>query len=124
MSQPLRGYPIGALFVLVTACAVLAAGVTPLARPAADGGVAGNDLLLAAGSGAACGLLVGAVLGVLYYRFAMGIAMGLAAGAVIGAVAGAMSLLPGNQMVTAAAAMTAGSGLVIGVALVMRRGES
>jgi len=123
MSQPLRGYPIGALFVLVTVCAVLVAGVTPLARLPADG-VAGNDLLWATGSGVACGLLVGAVLGVLYYRFTMGIAMGLAAGGVIGAVAGAMSLMPGNQMVTAAAAMTAGSGLVIGIALVMRRGES
>ncbi len=83
-----------------------------------------EDLLYATGGGAFCGLLVGAVLGVLYYRFAMGIAMGAGAGLVIGAVAGAMSLLPGDRMVTAAAAMTAGSGLVVGIALVMRKGES
>jgi len=119
-----RGYPIGALFVLVTVCAVLAAGVAPLARMAVNGDVPADILLQAMGAGALFGLVVGAVLGVLYYRFAMGIAMGIGAGAVIGATAGAMSLLPGNLMVTAAAAMTAGSGLVVGIALVMRRSES
>jgi hypothetical protein len=119
-----RGYPIGALFVLVTVCAVLAAGISPLARMAVNGDVPANDLALATSAGALCGLLVGAVLGVLYFRLAVGLATGVGAGAVIGATAGAMSLLPGNLMITAAAAMTAGSGLVVGIALVMRRSEA
>ena len=119
-----RGYPIGALFVLVSTCAVLAAGISPLARGAAQG----NELLgepgWAIGLGAMCGLVCGAILGVVYYRFPIGLLMGVAAGVVIGAVAGAMAMMPGNQLITAAAAMTAGSALVVGVALVMRRGEA
>jgi hypothetical protein len=122
MPKP-RGYPIGALFVLVTVCAVLAAGITPLAR-LPEGEVSSGDFLKAVGAGAVCGLLVGGVLGLFYYRYLTGIALGIAAGLVIGATAGALSLLPGNKIVPAAAAMTAGSGLVIGIALLMRRGET
>ena len=40
-----RGYPLGALFVLVTACAVLAAGITPLARLVVDGDEEAKPLL-------------------------------------------------------------------------------
>jgi hypothetical protein len=119
-----RGYPIGALFVLVSVCAVLAAGVTPLARSAASGEDLYGDLAKAVGLGTVCGLICGGILGGIYYRFPLGPAMGLVAGAVIGAVAGAMALMPGNQLITAAAAMTAGSTLVVCVALVMRRAET
>ena len=118
-----RGYPIGALFVLVSVCAVLAAGVTPLARTAVGGGELEGDLGWYVGIGAICGLVCGAILGAIYYRFPVGMAMGLGAGTIIGAASGAMALMPGNQLITAAAAMTAGSGLVVGVALVMRRGD-
>ena len=118
------GYPIGALFVLVSVCAVLAAGVSPLARAAVRGGEVQGDLGVAVGIGALCGLLCGGILGAIYYRFPLGPAMGLGAGTVIGAVGGAMALVPGDQLITAAAAMTAGSGLVVGVAIVMRRAES
>jgi hypothetical protein len=119
-----RGYPIGALFVLVSVCAVLAAGITPLARSAARGEELHGDLAAAVAIGTVCGLLCGGILGAIYYRFPLGPAMGLGAGMVIGAVGGAMALMPGDQLITAAAAMTAGSGLVVGVALVMRRAET
>ena len=122
MTKP-RGYPIGALFVLVTACAVLAAGVTPLAR-VPEGEIPSEQFRYALGGGALCGLIVGGALGLFYYRYLTGIALGIAAGIVLGATAGALSLLPGDKIVTAAAAMTAGSSLVIGIALLMRRGDS
>ena len=45
MTFPHRGYPLGALFVFVTACAVLAAAVTPLIRMAQEGGGRSTDIL-------------------------------------------------------------------------------
>jgi hypothetical protein len=116
-----RGYPIGALFVLVSVCAVLAAGVSPLARSEPGGVELDQETLWTIGLGAFSGLICGAILGAMYYRFPMGMLMGIAAGTAIGSVAGAMALIPGNQLVTAAAAMTAGSALVVGVAVLMRR---
>ncbi len=49
--------------------------------------------------------------------------MGAGAGIVIGAAAGVMGLTPAHELTAAAAAMTAGSGLIIAVALIMRRAE-
>jgi hypothetical protein len=54
---------------------------------------------------------------------AIGAGMGAIAGAIIGAAAGVISLLHVDQFAAAAAAMTAGSALIVGVALVMRRGD-
>jgi hypothetical protein len=123
MSNSRGGYPLGALFVLVTVCAVLVAGMTPqlqlVARGKADIGTMGAAM----GAGAVCGLLVGIVMGLLQFRIALGVAMGAMAGTVIGAAGGAMALLTGQQLATAAVAITAGSGFIIGVALLMRRAE-
>ena len=118
------GYPIGALFVLVSVCAVLAAGVTPLVRMAVRGGELEGSLGWYIGIGAVSGLVCGAILGAIYYRFPVGLLMGVGTGSVIGAASGAMALMPGDQLITAAAAMTAGSALVVGVALVMRRADT
>lgn len=118
-----RGYPLGALFVLVTTCAVLAAGITPLVRLDIDGDEEIGRSLIAAGIGAVCGMILGQIIGLLQFRKIVGMAMGGLAGMLIGAAAGIISLLPVNQVGAAAAAMTAGSALIVGVALIMRRGE-
>jgi hypothetical protein len=117
-----RGYPLGALFVLVTACAVLIAGITPIVQDIGQpDGHQVLEVLTALGIGAGCGLLVGVVVGLLQFRMAVGAAMGALAGIVIGAASGIIVLLTSDQITTAAAAMTAGSALVVGVALIMRR---
>jgi uncharacterized membrane protein len=118
-----QGYPLGALFVLVTLCAVLAAGVSPLVQMAKDGDIEPSSVLIALACGALCGITIGIIIGLLQFRIGLGMILGAGAGAVIGAAAGAMSLLSSDQMVTAAAAMTAGSGLVVCVAIVMRRAK-
>lgn len=123
MSPTRSGYPLGALFVLVAASAVLAAGATPVVRLVMAGREELGTLLGAVGIGAGCGLLVGLVIGLLQFRRALGAAMGVLAGIVIGGSGGAISLLPSNQITAVAAAMTAGSALIVGVALIMRRTE-
>jgi uncharacterized membrane protein len=120
MHLPTRGYPLGALFVLVTLCAVLVAGAAPLVRMSKDE-VEPEMFLLALGSGALGGMVVGLIMGLLQFKIGLGMLMGAGVGAAIGAAAGMMSLLSNEQILTAAAAMTAGSGLVVAVSLVMRR---
>jgi len=121
MSWKHRGYPLGTLFVVVTTCAVLIAGVAPLARAAAGERPDVGTLLAALFLGAFVGMIVGATVGVLQFRPILGVLLGGAAGTVIGLASGAMALLSQKQVGPAAAAITAGSVLIVGVALVMRR---
>jgi hypothetical protein len=124
MNSTIRGYPLGALFVLVTASAVLIAGITPLIRLAVKGEAVGWEYLLAGlCTGVGCGFLVGGALGLLQFHKTLGFALGATAGTLIGGAAGAMAMLPANQMISAAIPMAAGSGLIVGVALLMRRVE-
>jgi hypothetical protein len=121
MSQIRRGYPIGALFVLVTVCAVLVAGVSPLVRALGQPDAEIWRGIAAVGVGALLGQIVGLFLGVIQFRVVLGICLGALAGTLIGAAAGGLSLLPTEQLASSAAAMTVGSGLVVAVALAMRR---
>ena len=118
-----HGYPLGALFVLMTASAVLIAGITPLVRLVAKGD-APQYLAPAIAVGIVCGFIVGSTLGLLQFRKGLGFAMGAAAGIFIGGSAGGIALLPAGQLVPASIAMSVGSGLVVGVAVLMRRSEA
>jgi hypothetical protein len=119
--SPRRGYSLASLFVLVTACAALVAGFTPLARHGGAEGIGVNSLLVAMALGFVGGLILGLVLGLLQFRLGMAVPLGGAAGAFIGLAAGLISLLPTALLGTSALAMLVGSGLVVAVALVTRR---
>jgi uncharacterized membrane protein len=123
MSFPARGYPLGALFVLVTACAVLVAGITPLVQMTQQGNIEPTQFLLAVGAGALAGTVIGVILGLMQFRMGLGVLMGTLIGVILGAAGGAMSLLNSHQLITAALAMTAGSGLIVIVAVIMRRND-
>jgi hypothetical protein len=116
-----RGFSLASLFVLVTACAALVAGVTPLVRQASASGIATNDLLVAMAAGLLGGLLLGIFVGLLQFRVGMAVPMGAAAGATIGLAAGLVALLPTALLATSALAMLVGSVLIVGVALATRR---
>lgn len=116
-----RGYPIGALFVVVTACAVLTAGASPLVRLVALEEVSLESFLVALGLGAGWGLLIGAITGIVQFRSALGGVVGAGAGLFIGAAGGLIALLPAHKLMAATAAMTAGSALIVAVALLTRQ---
>jgi hypothetical protein len=119
-----RGYPLGALFVLVTVSGVLIAGITPLVQLASHGEAELIPLLIAAVCGMVAGGLTGIVVGIHHFRRMLGAGLGLMAGIIIGGAAGIIALLPESRVLAAATAIVAGSGLVVGVALMMRRTES
>lgn len=120
MKTSRQGYPLGALFVLVTICAVLVAGVAPLVQSLQRGNVSAGAFFAAMGIGALCGMILGMILGLFQFRVGQGVLTGSSVGAVIGLAAGALSLLTTEQLFAAATAMTAGSGLVIAIAVLMR----
>lgn len=107
--------------MLVTLCAVLVAGISPLVKNLNDGTVSPGELSAYLIGGAVGGKFLGIILGLFQFRIGRGVLVGAGVGLVIGLVGGAMSLLSGRQVFTAATAMTAGSGLIVAVAVMMRR---
>src|SRR5688572_21611306 len=97
-----RGYPLAALFVLVAACAALAAAITPVLRAAFQGDV-DEGLLLGSVIGCIAGcMLLGAIIGMLNYRWLVGGGIGSLVGLVIGGVAGLLAMTSSKQLVPVA----------------------
>ena len=115
------GFSLSGLFVLVTACAAIVAGITPLVRLAAGGKVDGMALSIALVTGFLGGLFLGLVVGLLHFRSTLAAPIGAGTGAVVGLAAGMIALLPQDQLVTSALTMIAGSALLVAVALINRR---
>lgn len=115
------GYSLSGLFVLVTACAAIVAGFTPLVRLAGEGQVDGMQLSVALISGFLGGLFLGLLVGLLHFRSTLAAPIGAGTGAVVGLAAGLIALLPQGLLITSALTMLVGSGLVVGVALINRR---
>jgi hypothetical protein len=119
-----RGFPLGLLFVIVTAAATLAAGLAPVLRSFGNGGADLATVSIAIGIGWFLGGILGGVMGLLQYRWFLGGCLGALAGSIVGVVAGLLSLAPAELLPRVAIAFTVGSGLVIGVALIMRRANA
>jgi hypothetical protein len=119
--MPSRGYPIGALFVVMTTCAVLVSGMAPVIQQTFEGNQEIGAVLGATVAGGACGLIVGVAVGALQFRAGLGTILGGIAGLGIGVAAGGMAMLSLDEVGKAAAAITAGSALIVGVAIAMRR---
>ena len=118
--HPRRGYPLAALFVLVAACAALAGAVTPVLRAAFKGDM-DEEVLVWAVLGSAFGcVLLGAILGMLNFRWLVGAAIGAACGLVLGALSGLILMTPTRSLPPVAVSLVVGSGLMVGIALLMR----
>lgn len=115
-----RGYPLAALFVLVTACAAVIAAVAPVLQHLFKEGMNGPQLGWAlAGSG--LGLVLGVVIGCVQHGWRLGLPIGSVIGLLLGLVAGLLAVAPTDQLPRMAIALVVGSGLMIGVAVFMRQ---
>jgi hypothetical protein len=119
----LKGYPLGALFVLVAACAVLTVAIAPLVRALSPDQVKYEWLAATVVAGAVLGLAAGGLMGLASSRSPAGGALGAGIGLVIGLVAGLMVHTPTGQLPQVALAMLIGSAAIVLVAFWMRRRE-
>lgn len=115
-----RGYSLADLFLLVTACAVVAAAVAPVLRQLPDG-----DHWIAAAWAAVGASLLGVAWGIVlglhgYYKL-RGVLECAGLGALLGALAGPLKCLPAEAFSTAVLSSLVGSVLLVIVALATRR---
>ena len=115
-----RGYPLGALFVLTAASAILVAMVSPVGKALSKDGLGGFELAMACVTGSVVGLLTGAVIGLHQLRKVRGLFCGLLAGAVIGAIAGGICMVPVEGMPAVLYASLGGSAILVAVGAALR----
>lgn len=120
MSNLRRGYPLGALFLLVAACAVLTAIVAPIGRSVASGDITLLELIVALIAGVIFVAFKGAIVGAFHFRVGRGIGIGTLTGAVLGLVAGPLVLLPVSAAIQIFSASVGGSILLVIVGVVLR----
>ena len=92
-----RSFPLGMLFVLLAACGVISALLSPVVRAIALGEVGAIEAAAASAGGAVAAMLLGAVIGLHHYRPLRGLAWGTLTGGVIGMIVGPVMLSPGNE---------------------------
>ncbi len=88
------GYPLSALFVLVAACAVVSALLTPVVRAVIAGSLTLEHVASASLGGAILVALVGGVIGLYHYRPLRGVGWGALTGGIIGLLIGPVTLAP------------------------------
>ena len=116
-----RGFSLAALFVLVTASAVIIAGIAPLLRDFAGHGFSEMQLIGVMISGLLGGMTLGTIIGLHHYRVGTGVSYGAAVGAAIGLISVPMTLLRASELAPVALAMFVGSLLIVFVAAITRQ---
>ena len=116
-----HGFSLAALFVLVTASAVVIAGAAPLVRDFENRDLDAAAVLGCMAAGLTVGFLLGLTIGVHHYHRSRGILCGIGTGSVLGLMVGPMCLLRPNELGAVALAMFVGSVLIVFVAAFGRK---
>ncbi len=113
-----RGYPLSALFLLVTACGVVLAMVTPIFRGPQTAGL--TELLVASLVGGGVLSLVGLLLGLFHYSRWRGVLAGMLLGGVLGVLLGPLIFAAPAGLPLVLLSSLGGAGVILGVAAVAR----
>ena len=115
-----RGYPLGALFLLVATSAVLLALPALLLRESKRT----DDLLawiaIAAGVGAVSSMLMGGCLGLFHYSRLRGVALGICVGGLVGLVSGPVLFIAPSAFPHLLLTALGGAVLLVGTATAIR----
>ncbi|MBP88840.1 MAG: hypothetical protein CMJ64_19360 [Planctomycetaceae bacterium] len=93
-----QSYPLSALFVLVAACVVICALLTPVVRAVIESEIGGQDTAVASMGGSVVSMFVGAIIGLYHYRPFRGLTWGILTGGVIGMIVGPIILAPPDSL--------------------------
>lgn len=118
-----RNYPLGALFVLVAFCGILAALAAPLARAISREQVGIVPVALAMLAGAVAAGILGTIVGALHRRWMLGGLLGLGVGVLVGATAGPLALIPADSFPGLMIASIGGSIVMIAIGSALRWGS-
>jgi len=117
-ATPSRGYPLSALFLLVTASGVVLAMVTPVFRGPQEAGW--TELLIASIAGGVLLSLVGLLLGLFHYSRWRGVLSGGLLGAVLGLLLGPLIFASPASLPLVLLSSLGGAVVIVGVAAVAR----
>ena len=117
-SSPSRGYPLSALFLLVTASGVVLAMVTPVFRGPQETGW--TELLIASIAGSVLLSLVGLLLGLFHYSRWRGALSGVLLGAVLGLLLGPLIFASPASLPLVLLSSLGGAIVIVAVAAVAR----
>jgi len=113
-----RGYPLSALLLLVTACAVITAVVAPILRGPRQAGW--GELLGASIVGAVSLGVLGLVIGLFHYSRWRGVLWGVLLGGVLGVLLGPLIFVPPASFPEVLLTAVGGAVVIVGVAAVVR----
>ena len=110
-----HSFPLSALFMLVAACGVVAALITPVVRSVAEGGLGVSETLGASTLGCAVVTLLGGTVGLYHYHRLRGLLWGALTGAVIGCVVGPLVLAPASAFSSLMSIATFGAAVLVAI---------
>jgi hypothetical protein len=114
------GYPLIALFLVITACGIIAALIGPAARAVSDGRIGVRDAVLSSIISTVFVMLTGGIVGTFHYRRARGFCWGLITGAVIGVFVGPLVLAPRDAFGAVLALSFGGAAVIILISVAFR----
>jgi hypothetical protein len=114
------GYPLIALFLVITACGIIAALIGPAARAVSDGRVGVGDAIYASLISTVLVMLTGGVVGMFHYRRMRGLGWGLVTGAVIGMFVGPLMLAPHEAFGSVVSLSLGGAAVIVLISLAFR----
>ncbi len=103
------GYPLSALFVLLAACAVVSALLTPVAHAVVAKDLTAGQVLAASIIGAILVAIIGVFIGLYHYRRLRGASWGALTGGFIGLLIGPVMLAPPEALASLVAMSIGGS---------------
>lgn len=115
-----RGFPLGALFLLITVCAVLAAHVMPVFPAFRASQISGQDAVIAAIVACLAASVLGLIVGLFQSRPVLGVFMGVSIGGGLGLMVGPVCLVPETDFARMFVASLVGSVVLLLFAVAMR----
>jgi hypothetical protein len=119
-TEPARGYPLIALFLVLTACGVVAALVAPALRTIFDGKIGAKDAVTACIVSSVCIMALGGIIGLFHFHRGRGFLLGIITGGAVGIFVGPMVMAPREALGTIVGLSVGGSAIVVLVAVAYR----
>ncbi|MBW3598257.1 MAG: hypothetical protein KY475_13420, partial [Planctomycetes bacterium] len=112
---------MSALFVLMAACAIPMSMAAAAGRAVSEGNAGADSVVFAALGGCAGVMLLGAIIGLHYYRQGLGLIVGGLAGAVVGSMTGPIVVVPAGDFPYLLLIAVGGSAIMVALAAWFRR---